>query len=75
MNGCAGAMGAGRPLRRLSMRPALSTRPARLRRGWPWPLAFVVSLIFAVAWSEEAHAVSNTEHLRFAPVSASKSGR
>ena len=56
-------MGAGSPLRRVS------TRPARLA------LAFVVSLIFAVAWSEAAHAVSNTEHFRFAPVSASKSGR
>ena len=63
MNGCARAMGAGSPLRRVS------TRPARLA------LAFVVSLIFAVAWSEEAHAVSNTEHFRFAPVSALKSGR
>jgi hypothetical protein len=56
-------MGAGSPLRRVS------TRPARLA------LAFVVSLIFAAAWSEEAHAVYNTEHFRFAPVSTSKSGR
>jgi hypothetical protein len=63
MNGCARAMGAGGPLRRVS------TRPARLA------LAFVVSLIFAAAWSEEAHAVYNTEHFRFAPVSTSKSGR
>jgi hypothetical protein len=55
MSGCAGARGAGRrPLRRVS------TRPARLA------LAFVLSLIFAVAWSEEAHAVSDTEHFRFA---------
>jgi hypothetical protein len=63
MNGCARAMGAGSLLR------WVSTRPARLA------LAFVVSLIFAAAWSEEAHAVYNTEHFRFAPVSTSKSGR
>jgi hypothetical protein len=53
MTGGAGAMGAGRPLRRA--------------REWPVQLALglVVGLIFAVAWSEEAHAVSNTERFRF----------
>ncbi len=53
MNGSTGAIEVGRPLRRV--------------RAWPvrLALAFVVGLIFAVAWSEEAHAVSNTDTFRF----------
>ncbi len=53
MNGSTGAIGVGRPLRHV--------------RAWPlrMALAFVVGLIFTVAWSEDAHAVSNTERFRF----------
>ena len=53
MNGWAEMMGTGRPSRRA--------------RAWPvrLALAFVVGLIFAIAWSEEAHAVSNTDTFRF----------
>lgn len=42
-------------------------RLSRQARAWPvrLALAFVVGLIFAIAWSEEAHAVSNTERFRF----------
>jgi hypothetical protein len=51
MNSCAGAMGAGRLLRRV--------KAVRLA------LVLVVGLIFAVVWSEDAHAVSNTDTFRF----------
>lgn len=53
MNGCAEMRGTGRSSRRA--------------RAWPvrLALAFVVGLIFALAWSEEAHAVSNTDTFRF----------
>jgi hypothetical protein len=53
MNGWAAMMGTG--------------RLSRQARAWPvrLALAFVVGLIFAIAWSEEAHAVSNTDTFRF----------